>query len=113
MAEENRLQSEYQRLIASAQIPFDGQTVNLSRLTPFKQNPDREIRRRAWEAESKFMEENGAKLDEIFDKLVKTRTRMAKKLGFDSFTDMAYCRLKRPTTAERKPKPFASRYAER
>ncbi len=106
MAEENRLQSEYQRLIASAQIPFDGQTVNLSRLTPFKQNPDREIRRRAWEAESKFMEENGAKLDEIFDKLVKTRTRMAKKLGFDSFTDMAYCRLKRADYGRKETEAF-------
>lgn len=95
MAEENRLQSEYQKLIASARIQFDGQTVNLSRLTPFKESPDREVRQRAWEAESKFMEENGEKLDEIFDKLVKTRTRMAKKLGFNSFTEVAYCRLKR------------------
>lgn len=95
MAEENRLQSEYQKLIASARIQFDGQTVNLSRLTPFKEDPDREMRRRAWEAESKFMEENGQKLDKIFDKLVKTRTRIAKKLGFNSFTEVAYCRLKR------------------
>lgn len=95
MAEENRLQSEYQRLIASAQIDFEGQTLNLSRLTPFKQSPDRELRRRAWGAEGRFLQDNGSKLDEIFDKLVKVRTKMAKKLGFDSFTDMAYCRLKR------------------
>lgn len=95
MAEENRLQSEYQRLIASARIEFEGQILNLSRLTPFKQSPDRGLRRRAWEAEGRFLQDNGPKLDEIFDKLVKVRTKMAKKLGFDSFADMACCRLKR------------------
>ncbi len=106
MAEENRLQSEYQKLIASARIQFDGQTVNLSRLTPFKESPDRAVRQRAWEAESKFMEENGAKLDEIFDKLVKTRTRMAKKLGFNSFTEVAYCRLKRASYGRKETDAF-------
>lgn len=106
MAEENRLQSEYQKLIASARIEFNGQTVNLSRLTPFKESPDREIRQRAWEAESKFMEENGEKLDEIFDKLVKTRTRMAKKLGFNSFTEVAYCRLKRASYGRKETDAF-------
>lgn len=106
MAEENRLQSEYQKLIASARIQFDGQTVNLSRLTPFKEGPDREVRQRAWEAESKFMEENGEKLDEIFDKLVKTRTRMAKKLGFNSFTEVAYCRLKRASYGRKETDAF-------
>lgn len=106
MAEENRLQSEYQKLIASARIQFDGQTVNLSRLTPFKESPDREVRQRAWEAESKFMEENGEKLDEIFDKLVKTRTRMAKKLGFNSFTEVAYRRLKRASYGRKETDAF-------
>ena len=106
MAEENRLQSEYQKLIASARIEFNGQTVNLSRLTPFKESPDREVRQRAWEAESKFMEENGEKLDEIFDKLVKTRTRMAKKLGFNSFTEVAYCRLKRASYGRKETDAF-------
>ena len=106
MAEENRLQSEYQKLIASARIQFDGQTVNLSRLTPFKESPDREVRQRAWEAESKFMEESGEKLDEIFDKLVKTRTRMAKKLGFNSFTEVAYCRLKRASYGRKETDAF-------
>ena len=106
MAEENRLQSEYQKLIASARIQFDGQTVNLSRLTPFRESPDREVRQRAWEAESKFMEENGEKLDEIFDKLVKTRTRMAKKLGFNSFTEVAYRRLKRASYGRKETDAF-------
>ena len=106
MAEENMLQSEYQKLIASANIEFDGQRVNLSRLTPFKQDVQRDVRRRAWEAESRFMEENGSKLDDIFDRLVKVRTRMAKKLGFDSFTDMAYCRLKRADSGRNETSAF-------
>ena len=52
--EENRLASEYQKLIASAQIAFLGETLSLSQLAPYKENPDRQIRREAYLAESGF-----------------------------------------------------------
>ena len=39
--------------------------------------------------------ENAAKLDEIFDELVKVRSKIAKKLGFKSFTELAYLRRTR------------------
>lgn len=37
MQEENKLTTEYDKLIASAQIPFEGEDRTLSQLTPFKQ----------------------------------------------------------------------------
>ena len=38
---------------------------------------------------------NGEKLDEIYDKLVAIRTRMAKKLGFDNYIPLGYLRMQR------------------
>ena len=90
LQEENRLTSEYQKLIASAQIPFNGQTLTISQLAAYKQDPDRNVRMCAYTAEGNFYMSHAGKLDDIFDKLVKCRTNMAKKLGFSSYTELAY-----------------------
>lgn len=72
--EENALTTEYDQLIASAKIPFDGKELNLSLLRPYLVSPDREVRRQAWQKKTEFFLENAQKLDEIYDKLVKNRT---------------------------------------
>lgn len=92
---ENKLSTEYQRLSASAQIEFDGKVLNLSQMGPYAQSKDREVRRAAEAAVAGFFTENEDKYDEIYDKLVKTRVKIAKKLGFDSFIELAYARLSR------------------
>ena len=83
MQEENRLANEYQKLYASAQIPFMGKTVTVAQLGPYKESTDRATRRAALEAEGSFFDENREQFDELFDKLVKNRTQQAKALGFE------------------------------
>ena len=78
MQEENRLANEYQKLYASAQIPFMGKTVTVAQLGPYKESTDRATRRAALEAEGSFFDENREQFDELFDKLVKNRTQQAK-----------------------------------
>ena len=95
MQEENKLTSEYEKLIASAQIEFDGGTYTLSQLSPFKQDVNDEKRLSAWKADGGFYMSNAEKLDEIYDKLVKVRTRMAQKLGYKNFIELGYYRMGR------------------
>lgn len=95
MQEENLLEAEYQKLYASAKIPFEGKELTIAQLHPYKQNPDRAVRKAAWEAEGTFFDENREKFDEIFDKLVKNRTEQAKKLGFHDFVELGYIRRQR------------------
>ena len=95
LQEENRLSSEYQKLIASAQIEFGGKTLSLAQLGAYKENSERIIRHAAYKAESGFYMAHADELDRIFDSLVKCRTRIAKKLGFGTFTELAYCRQTR------------------
>lgn len=92
---ENRLVSQYTKLMASAKIIFEGEERNLSQLGPFMQSKDREMRKRAYDASNGFYEENEKKIDTIFDELVKVRTKMAKKLGYNNFVELAYLRLNR------------------
>lgn len=95
MQEENRLTTEYQKLIASAQIPFNNEIVTLSRLTPYKQSPDEKLRHAAWDAESGFFTEHKTELDEIFDRLTMLRDRMARKMGYKDFVELGYYRMMR------------------
>ncbi|MFD1737437.1 M3 family oligoendopeptidase [Bacillus salitolerans] len=95
MQEENKLVSEYVNLLASAKIPFDDDEKNLSQLIPYHQSPDRAIRKESNEVKYSFFVEHAEHLDELYDKLVKVRTNIAKKLGFSSYTELAYARLNR------------------
>ena len=95
MQEENRLANEYQKLYASAQIPFQGKTVTVAQLGPYKESTDRATRRAALEAEGSFFDENWEQFDALFDKLVKNRTAQAKALGFDSFVELGAIRRQR------------------
>ncbi|UTC91615.1 M3 family oligoendopeptidase [Treponema denticola] len=92
---ENKLTSKYSKLIASAQIEFQGEKRTLSQLSPFMQDMDREVRKAAAKAFYGFFEENEAEFDSIYDELVKVRTKIAKKLGYKNFVQLAYDRLGR------------------
>ena len=92
---ENALVTEYDKLLASAQIEFDGGVYTLSQLGPFKSDRDDGKRKRAWQAEGRFYSSVRDKLDEIFDELVHVRDAMAKKMGYPDYTQLGYYRMNR------------------
>ncbi|MFL0267293.1 M3 family oligoendopeptidase [Candidatus Clostridium radicumherbarum] len=92
---ENKLSSEYTKLIASAKIMFEGEERNLSQLSPFMQSTERAMRKNASEAKYSFMRDNEEKFDSIYDKLVKVRHKIAKQLGFRNFVELGYARMLR------------------
>lgn len=95
LVEENKLSTEYSKLIASAKIEFDGKILNLSQLGPYCENNDREIRKQATEAKGKWFVEHMDEIDQIYDKMVKLRTKMAKKLGYENYVQLGYDKLGR------------------
>lgn len=95
LKKENHLVSKYVKLIASAKIDFEGENRNIAGLAPFIESKDRELRKRALDAKLNFFEQNEKELDTIYDDLVKLRTSIAKKLGYDNFVQLGYDRMKR------------------
>lgn len=95
LQEENRLQSEYDKLVSSAKINYDGKVLNLSQMQPYMQSADRNIRKESYEKYSGFFKDNLDKFDEIYDKLVKVRNKIAVKLGYKNFVELGYIRLHR------------------
>ena len=95
LIEENKLSTEYSKLIASAKIEFDGKVLNLSQLGPYAESLDRDVRKAASLARGKWFYEHMTEIDEIYDKMVKVRTRMAKKLGYENYVQLGYDKLGR------------------
>ncbi len=95
LQKEAKLMTEYEKLIASAQISFEGGVYTLSQLTPFKTDADDTRRHNAWMAEGAWFMEQKDRLDSIYDELVHLRDSMGRTLGFDGYTGLGYCRMKR------------------
>jgi M3 family oligoendopeptidase len=95
MQQENDLTMAYNKLIASAQVPFEGGVYTISQLSPFKNDPDDTRRLAAWKAEGQWYKDNQAELDRIYDELVKLRDAMGKKLGYEGYTTLGYYRMGR------------------
>ncbi|MDR1735262.1 MAG: M3 family oligoendopeptidase [Oscillospiraceae bacterium] len=95
LQEENRLTTEYQKLIASAQIEYDGKTLTLAQITPYHRDKDRKVRESSMLARAGWFDAQKGRLDSLFDELVKLRAKIAEKLGYPSFVELGYDRMTR------------------
>lgn len=95
LIEESKLTQRYAEIFASAKIEFDGETYNLSSLEPKVLSTDRSTRKRAQQTRLGFIGSHAEELDSLYQDLVKTRTSAAKKLGFNTYTELAYKELGR------------------
>lgn len=95
--EENALTSQYAKLVAQIKIYFRGENLNLSLLSKYKTSKDRNVRIEATEARNKALAEIQDKFDDIYDKLVKNRTKQAQMLGYKNYVELGYYNMGRTT----------------
>lgn len=92
---ENALVTRYSKFMGELAFEFEGEKMPLSVLRGKLEDDSREVRRKAAEAIGRTMEENAETFDEIFDGLVKIRTQIARKLGYENFVELGYYRMGR------------------
>lgn len=95
LKKENELRSQYEKLIASAQIPFEGRKYTLSQITPYKNDLNDERRLAAWKADGQWYKNHQKQLDAIYDEIVHVRDAMGKKLGYKDYVELGYYRMNR------------------
>ncbi len=95
MQEENALTTEYNKLIATAQIDWHGEILNISLLRPYLTHADRAVRREAWQKLSAYFQSVTEQIDTIYDKLVKNRTEQGRLMGYDNYVQLGYYRMMR------------------
>ena len=106
MIEENKLNSEYSKLMAGLEFEFRGETYSRAALAGFFKDDDRETRREAYEVFGKKMLEVAPQLDDIYDRMVKVRDRMAKKMGYKNFVELGYYRMNRVSYGQKEVETF-------
>ncbi|MDO4567800.1 MAG: M3 family oligoendopeptidase [Clostridia bacterium] len=93
--EQSELTQAYSRAAAACQTEFMGEKCNFYGLLKHMQNPDRDIRKRAFEAWANLYDSVSADLDKQYDRLVELRVQMAQMLGMDNYTQLGYLRMNR------------------
>ncbi len=93
--EEAKLSQQYQKLAGSLTVIFRGEERTLVQMGRYLEEPDRTLRKEAWElvANRRLLESD--KFEEIFDRQIKLRQQIAKNAGFDNYRDYAFRRLGR------------------
>lgn len=95
MVEENRLVREYSDLMSALTYEFRGEKLTQSQLLAYARDDDRDTRRACFESLGRTLEAHKAELDGIYDRMVKVRDRMAKKLGMKNYIELGYYRMGR------------------
>ena len=92
---EIELKNDYTKLTAGAKIKYEGKDYNLAGLGPFHSDTNRDIRKKSYEARYRWFKNNEQELDNIYDKLVKLRHKIAVTLGYENFIKLGYDRMGR------------------
>ena len=92
---EGELSQAYQKDSAVASTEFRGEKCNFYGLLKHMESTDREERREAFLAWAALYDSISGKLDAQYDELVHLRDGMAKKLGYGSYTELAYLQRRR------------------
>ena len=87
---DGELRQAYQKATAVASTEFRGEKCNFYGLLKHMESTDRAERKEAFEAWAKLYGEISGTLEGQYGELVKIRDTMAKKMGFGTFTEMAY-----------------------
>ncbi|MBW8864464.1 MAG: M3 family oligoendopeptidase [Verrucomicrobia bacterium] len=88
--EEAVLGQQYQKLIGAQTVNFRGEEKTLVQMGRFLEEPDRALRQEAWKLVAKRRLQDADKCEEIFDELVKLRTKIAQNAGFKNYLEYIF-----------------------
>ncbi len=112
MQKEALLTSEYEKIMASAEIPFMGEKRNLYGLQKFFEHEDRQVRASAYKEYSAFYHGHEERLEEIWEELITIRTQMAKNLGYENFIPVGYMQQGRTDYGQKEVENFRRQVRE-
>lgn len=111
MQEENKLQSEYQKLYASAMVEWEGTMIPLPKLGPFQQSTDRAVRKKAFTVSAQWLDSHREELDDFYDRLVKNRDAQGRAMGYANYIPLGYDRMGRNCYGPQKVAAFREQIA--
>jgi len=122
--EEQKLCTQYDRIIGGQTVEWDGKEVTIVRLRPVYQNPDRNLREKAWRLAARRQLEDAPAIGDLWRRFMELRAAMASNAGFDDYRSFRWKELHRfdytpedcrafHNAIEETAAPAAARIAER
>ena len=93
--QEELLGQEYQAICAAMTISFKGKEHTLPQMGKYLVELDRGLREKAWLKSAHRRLKDKGRLDDLFGRMLKLRTQMAKNAGFDNYRDYKFKALGR------------------
>jgi len=88
--EEDILEQQYQKLCGAMTVSYRGTEYTLQQMAPFLLENDRSVRQEAWELTAARRLRDREAIEELFDKLVRLRHRMAGNAGFENYLPFGF-----------------------
>ncbi len=88
--EEAKLSQQYQKLIGSLTVQFQGTEQTLVQMGRYLEEPDRALRQEAWTLVAERRLREADKIEENFEQLLKLREQIAANAGFPNYLQYAF-----------------------
>ena len=88
--DESKLEQQYQKTMAGMTVQFLGKEQTLQQMGRYLEEPDREIRRQAWELVAKRRLQDKDKIEQIYGEMLVLRAKIAKNAGLKSYREYAF-----------------------
>lgn len=95
LADDQKLALEYQEVVGGQTIEWEGRELPLPMVAPIYQDTDRSVREEAWRRASRRQLADKSRLDELWQKMLDVRLKMAKNAGFSDYRQFRWRQLLR------------------
>ena len=90
LTEEQKLFTEYNKLIGSLSVTWEGEERTLTQMFPLLYETDRSIRQRAWEAVQSQLFKERQNINELWEKFLPLRLKIAEQAGMPDYRAYAW-----------------------
>lgn len=91
----DKQEQQYQKLFGSLTVEYNGQTRTIYQMAKYQEETDRSVRETTWRLVSDRMLLASPQFDDIYDKLIALRNKMALNAGFANYRDFAFAAKER------------------
>ncbi|MDQ7842672.1 MAG: M3 family oligoendopeptidase [Armatimonadota bacterium] len=93
--EEALLAKDYQKVMGAMTVTYRGQELTLQQAGKYLEETDRAVRQEVWELVARRRLQDRDTIEDIYDRLLDLRQRMARNAGFANYRDYAFKRRRR------------------
>lgn len=93
--EDEKLRQQYQKVVGGMTVMHEGREQTLEEMGRYLEEPDRAVRQEAWEKVCGPWRAARNEIDDIYDKMVSLRQRMAANAGFADYRGLAFAEMER------------------